>query len=106
MVSMKAFGKFENTTDALAAAATMVESKVGKSLKSFLKKHVKDETLAIAIPSSGCHQRKAGDRVRALDQRDGVDARGEVAVERVDWWFDRCGYHADGVGIIALFVEV
>merc|ERR1712070_1123598 len=53
VVSMKAFGKFENTTDALAAAATMVESKVGKSLKSFLKKHVKDETLAIADSKLG-----------------------------------------------------
>ena len=53
VVSMKAFGKFENTTDALAAAATMVESKVGKSLKTFLKKHVKDETLAIADSKLG-----------------------------------------------------
>ena len=53
VVSMKAFGKFENTTDALAAAATMVESKVGKSLKAFLKKHVKDETLAIADSKLG-----------------------------------------------------
>ena len=52
VVSMKAFGKFENTTDALAAAA-MVESKVGKSLKTFLKKHVKDETLAIADSKLG-----------------------------------------------------
>ena len=48
MVSMKAFSKFENTTEALAAAATLVDSKVGKNLKKFLSKHAEGETLAVA----------------------------------------------------------
>ena len=30
MVKLKAFGKFENTTDALAAAASLVDSKLSK----------------------------------------------------------------------------
>jgi len=81
VVSMKAFGKFENTTDALAAAATMVESKVGKSLKTFLKKHVKDETLAIADSKLGVAIKEKLDRVRVFEQRDGVDARGEISIE-------------------------
>ncbi|OUS45775.1 hypothetical protein BE221DRAFT_115779 [Ostreococcus tauri] len=53
MVSMKAFSKFENTTEALAAAATLVDSKVGKSLKKFLTKHAEGETLAVADSKLG-----------------------------------------------------
>lgn len=30
MVTLKAFGKFENTTDALAAATSLVDSKLSK----------------------------------------------------------------------------
>ena len=53
MVSMKAFSKFENTTEALAAAATLVDSKVVKSLKKFLTKHAECETLAVADSKLG-----------------------------------------------------
>ena len=53
MVSMKAFSKFENTTEALAAAATLVDSKVGKHLKKFLSKHAEGETLAVADSKLG-----------------------------------------------------
>ena len=53
MVSMKAFSKFENTTEALAAAATLVDSQVGKSLKKFLTKHAEGETLAVADSKLG-----------------------------------------------------
>jgi|TARA_B110000003_G_scaffold164156_1_gene164108 nucleolar protein 58 len=53
MVSMKAFSKFENTTEALAAAATLVDSKVGKNLKKFLSKHAEGETLAVADSKLG-----------------------------------------------------
>eukprot|EP00891_Asterochloris_glomerata_P000764 jgi/Astpho2/764/e_gw1.00016.56.1_t len=47
MVKLKAFGKFENTTDALAAAASLVDSKLSKGLKKFLKKHAVGDTLAV-----------------------------------------------------------
>lgn len=53
MVSMKAFTKFDNTAEALAAAASMVDSKIGKDLKKFLKKHAEGETLALADPKLG-----------------------------------------------------
>ncbi len=53
MVSMKAFSKFENTTEALAAAATLVDSKVGKNLKKFLSKHAEGETLGVADSKLG-----------------------------------------------------
>ena len=39
-VKLKAFSKFENTTDALAAVTALVEGKMSKSLKSFLKSEI------------------------------------------------------------------
>merc|ERR1712196_116291 len=48
-----AFSKFENTTEALAAAATLVDSKVGKNLKKFLSKHSEGETLGVADSKLG-----------------------------------------------------
>eukprot|EP00887_Chlorella_sp_A99_P002605 scaffold6.g2605.t1 len=44
---LKAFSKFENTTEALQAAASLVDSKLSKGLKKFLKKHAEGETLAV-----------------------------------------------------------
>ena len=37
---MKAFSKFENTADALTAVTALVEGKMSKSLKSFLKSEI------------------------------------------------------------------
>ena len=50
VVKLKAFSKFANTTEALAAATALVDSKLDKGLKKFLKKHAGDgagETLAV-----------------------------------------------------------
>ncbi|KAL6062053.1 Ribosomal RNA processing protein 1 A [Balamuthia mandrillaris] len=57
MVGLKAFRKFENTTEALAAATALVESKMDSTLKKFLKDSVvkKDlgETLAVSDAKLG-----------------------------------------------------
>jgi nucleolar protein 58 len=53
MVSLKAFSKFDNTAEALAAAASLVDSKIGKDLKKFLKKHAEGQTLAVADAKLG-----------------------------------------------------
>lgn len=47
MVKLKAFSKFENTTEALAAATALVDCKLSKELKKFLKKHAEGETLGV-----------------------------------------------------------
>ena len=52
-MSLKAFKKFDNTADALAAAAALVDSKLPKSLKKFLTKHAVDETVALADAKLG-----------------------------------------------------
>jgi len=39
-VKLKAFYKFEDTVEALAATSALVESKMGKTLKSFLKSNI------------------------------------------------------------------
>jgi nucleolar protein 58 len=43
---LKAFSKFDNTTDALAAATGLVEGKMSKSLKSFLKSEIEKKDLS------------------------------------------------------------
>jgi nucleolar protein 58 len=48
---LKDFGKFQDTADALSAATAIVEGKVSKNLKKFLKKAFKksaDEKLAVS----------------------------------------------------------
>lgn len=47
VVKLKHFQKFDNTTDALASASALVDSKLSKGLKKFLKKHAQGETLAV-----------------------------------------------------------
>ena len=53
LVSLKAFKKFDNTADALAAAAALVDSKLPKSLKKFLSKHAAEDTVALADAKMG-----------------------------------------------------
>uniref|UniRef100_A0A0D9VTZ8 Nucleolar protein 58 n=1 Tax=Leersia perrieri TaxID=77586 RepID=A0A0D9VTZ8_9ORYZ len=53
VVELKAFNKFENTSDALAAATSIVDSRPNKGLRKFLKKHCEGETLAVADSKLG-----------------------------------------------------
>jgi nucleolar protein 58 len=50
VVSLKAFQTFGNTTEALAATTALVESKLGKDLKKFIKKQAKGEQLGVSDP--------------------------------------------------------
>jgi nucleolar protein 58 len=57
-VKLKAFKKFENTTDALSAVTGIVEGKLPKNLKKFLEteiseKEMKKEKLVISDPKLG-----------------------------------------------------
>jgi len=45
IVALKSFQKFENTTEALAAATALVESELPKGLKKFLQKTIVEEQL-------------------------------------------------------------
>ena len=47
VVKLKAFHKFEDTTAAVAAATALVDGKLDKQLKKFLKKNAKGEDLAV-----------------------------------------------------------
>nr|CAB3455262.1 unnamed protein product [Digitaria exilis] len=53
VVELKAFNKFENTSDALSAATLLIDSKPSKSLRKFLQKHCDGETLAVADSKLG-----------------------------------------------------
>ena len=56
VIKLKSFEKFEDTTKALASAASLIEGKMSKDLKHFLKKvFAKDahETLAVADAKLG-----------------------------------------------------
>ncbi|KAL5656310.1 hypothetical protein ACJX0J_035629, partial [Zea mays] len=53
VVELKAFNKFENTSDALSAATLIIDSKPSKGLHKFLQKHCQGETLAVADSKLG-----------------------------------------------------
>ncbi|GMH10462.1 hypothetical protein Nepgr_012303 [Nepenthes gracilis] len=53
IVKLKAFDKFENTTEALSAATLLIESKPSKGLRKFLRAHCQGETLAVADSKLG-----------------------------------------------------
>ena len=50
---MKAFSKFENTSEALEAASLLIEGKASKGLRKFLRAHCENETLAVADSKLG-----------------------------------------------------
>jgi hypothetical protein len=53
MVKLKAFDKFESTTDALNAATHLVDSKLPKGLRKFLKAQCQGQTLVVADSKLG-----------------------------------------------------
>ncbi|KAF3435079.1 hypothetical protein FNV43_RR22166 [Rhamnella rubrinervis] len=53
VVKLKAFSKFENTSEALEAATLLIDSKPTKGLRKFLRAHCDGETLAVADSKLG-----------------------------------------------------
>ncbi|KAH0671426.1 hypothetical protein KY290_025842 [Solanum tuberosum] len=53
VVKLKAFSKFENTSEALSAATLLIDSKPSKGLRKFLKVHCDGETLGVADSKLG-----------------------------------------------------
>lgn len=53
MVKLKAFSKFDNTADALAAASLLIDSKPTKDLRKFLRTHCDGDVLAVADSKLG-----------------------------------------------------
>ncbi|XP_047315846.1 probable nucleolar protein 5-2 [Impatiens glandulifera] len=53
IVKLKAFNKFENTSEALSAATLLIDSKPSKGLRKFLRSHCDGETLAVADSKLG-----------------------------------------------------
>ncbi|XP_020585092.1 probable nucleolar protein 5-2 [Phalaenopsis equestris] len=53
VVQLKAFSKFENTTEALSAATLLIDSKPTKMLRKFLRSHCDGETLGVSDSKLG-----------------------------------------------------
>ncbi|XP_043814635.1 probable nucleolar protein 5-1 isoform X2 [Manihot esculenta] len=53
VVKLKAFSKFENTSEALEAATKIIEGTASKGLRKFLQAHCEGETLAVADSKLG-----------------------------------------------------
>ncbi|XP_068660070.1 probable nucleolar protein 5-2 [Aristolochia californica] len=53
VVKLKAFTKFENTSEALSAATLLIDGKTSKGLRKFLRAHCNGETLAVADSKLG-----------------------------------------------------
>ena len=58
IVSLEAFYKFDNTAEALAETAAMVDSKIGKDLKKFLKSTLVVRRLPWSMPSLAVSSRR------------------------------------------------
>ncbi|PWA95929.1 nop domain, NOP5, NOSIC [Artemisia annua] len=75
LVKLKAFSKFENTEEALAAATCLIDSKPTKSLRKFLKAHCDGEILAVA-------DSKLGNAIKEKLQIDCVHNQGVMELMR------------------------
>ncbi|KAL3828424.1 hypothetical protein ACJIZ3_017226 [Penstemon smallii] len=53
IVKLKAFSKFENTSEALSAATLLIDSKPSKGLRKFLRAHCEGDILAVADSKLG-----------------------------------------------------
>ncbi|GFQ04851.1 probable nucleolar protein 5-2 [Phtheirospermum japonicum] len=53
VVKLKAFSKFENTSEALSAATLLIDSKLSKGLRKFLRSHCEGDILAVADSKLG-----------------------------------------------------
>ncbi|KAJ4812964.1 Nucleolar protein 58 [Rhynchospora pubera] len=53
VVELKAFNKFENTSEALSAATLLIDGKASKGLRKFLQKNCEGETLGVADSKLG-----------------------------------------------------
>ncbi|GFZ02832.1 NOP56-like pre RNA processing ribonucleoprotein [Actinidia rufa] len=53
VIKLKAFSKFENTSEALSAATLLIDSKPSKGLRKFLRAHCDGESLAVADSKLG-----------------------------------------------------
>ncbi|KAL2328989.1 hypothetical protein Fmac_022416 [Flemingia macrophylla] len=53
VVKLKAFSKFENTSEALEAATLLIDGKASKGLRKFLRAHCENETLGVADSKLG-----------------------------------------------------
>ncbi|CDP04715.1 unnamed protein product [Coffea canephora] len=53
IVKLKAFSKFDNTSEALSAATLLIDSKPSKGLRKFLRAHCEGEALAVADSKLG-----------------------------------------------------
>lgn len=76
-IKLKAFSKFENTTDALSAVTALVEGKLAKNLKEFLSKELVGsdlkDTLAVADAKLGS----------AIAKKFGINVVSDQAVNEV-----------------------
>jgi nucleolar protein 58 len=53
VVKLKAFSKFENTSEALEAASLLIDGKASNGLRKFLRANCDNETLAVADSKLG-----------------------------------------------------
>ncbi|XP_071705777.1 probable nucleolar protein 5-2 [Rutidosis leptorrhynchoides] len=75
VVKLKAFSKFENTSEALSAATLLIDSKPSKGLRKFLRSHCDGETLAVA-------DSKLGNAIKEKLQIDCVHNQGVMELMR------------------------
>ncbi|CAN4105776.1 unnamed protein product [Withania somnifera] len=93
VVKLKAFSKFENTSEALSAATLLIDSKPSKGLRKFLKMHCEGETLGVADSKPGNKIKEELVNtmiVQAIGLLDDLDKELNTYAMRVREWY---GWH-------------
>ncbi|KAK3018263.1 hypothetical protein RJ639_004498 [Escallonia herrerae] len=93
VVTLKAFSKSENITEALAATTLLIDSKPSKGLRKFLHAHCEGVTLAMADTKLGkAIQDKLVDimLIQAIGNMDDLDKELNISAMRLREWY---GWH-------------
>ncbi|KAG8639576.1 hypothetical protein MANES_14G155400v8 [Manihot esculenta] len=93
VVKLKAFSKFENTSEALEAVTKLLDSSLSKGLRKFLRSHCDGETLAVADSKLGnAIKDKLVDTmiIQAIGLLDDLDKELNTYAMRVREWY---GWH-------------
>ncbi|KAL3646978.1 hypothetical protein CASFOL_009150 [Castilleja foliolosa] len=93
VVNLKAFSKFENTSEALSAVILLIDSKLSKGLRKFLRSHCEGDILAVADSKIGnTIKEKLVDTmvIQAISLLDDLDKELNTYAMRVREWY---GWH-------------
>ncbi|KAG5520442.1 hypothetical protein RHGRI_033133 [Rhododendron griersonianum] len=108
VVKLKAFSKFENTSEALSAATLLIDSKPSKGLRKFLRAHCDGETLVVADSKlrNAIKEKLQIECVHNNTVMDGTDERGKKPTDGTHSWPRFSGFGSNELGFISQPISI